>query len=776
VVDLVRRASAQVPVVVVLDDLHWADRETIQLLQHVVGATIAMPLLLIGTYRANEVGADHAVADLLGSLHREAGVERLALRGLDGDDVLALMEEIAGHQLADDALALRDELLAETDGNPFFLIEILRHLAETGAIAQRPDGRWSAAPGALSRGLPVSVREVVGRRVAALGETASRVLSVASVIGRDFDLALLAAATATDPDELIDTLDRASGAALVRPVAERADVYTFVHALIQHSLYGGLSAARRRRDHERIAEALETLPGSKARIGELARHWNEAVQPTSVEKAYQYAMAAGDEAGSRLAPTDAARWYTQALDLTDRLQGPEIARADTLLRLGSAQRLAGDAVFRETLLAAARLAHERRDPDRLSAATLANTRGFVSVVGEVDDERISMLQAALSYDSIAPATRARLLGQLSIETHYAPDVDTQALIGEALAITKDLDDDDARADALRAQHLYFVPTTLDARLATIAECEQLAAKSDAHGRLRMAMNLVPTLIQAARFDEAWDQLDRIRVAAEVLGDPSASWVAAWLTFIRRYAEGDLVGAEAQAAAALQLGMDAGEPDALTFYGAQLTAVRNLQGRTAEILDVLMQASEANPGIPALQAGIALALAINGDTDRVREILDEYCAAGLEDLFPESPLRLGSLGTLGGAAVRVGHIDTARALVPLLAPYRDQILFVGVSIGNPIRHVLAGCEMLLGHDETADAEFRDAVAFAERVAVPYWVSYAKLEWARLLATRECPDMAHARALLADAMGVAEAHGFAEFERAAELFDTMVDSTR
>ncbi len=177
----------------------------------------------------------------------------MSLEGLDDLELLTLMEFITGHEMDGAATAFRDELREETNGNPFFVTEILRHLVETGTIA---------ASELRSTGLPVSVREVVGRRVQRLGEDAERVLSIAAVIGRDFDLPLLARVVDLDEDRLLDVLDQATRAFVIGEVPATVDRYTFVHALIQRTLSDDLSAARRRRLHRRIAEELEALPGA----------------------------------------------------------------------------------------------------------------------------------------------------------------------------------------------------------------------------------------------------------------------------------------------------------------------------------------------------------------------------------------------------------------------------------------------------------------------------------------------------------------------------------
>src|SRR5262249_44485260 len=148
---------------------------------------------------------------------------------LSDSDVLALLEVIAGHEMIDEGIALRDALMAETAGNPFFVVEILRHLSQTGAIYQLNDGRWVASADLQAAGLPVSVREVIGPRVAALGADIERLLTCAAVIGRDFDLTVLAAVAGLDEDTVIDACDRAVAAAVLHSTAV-PNTYTFAHA------------------------------------------------------------------------------------------------------------------------------------------------------------------------------------------------------------------------------------------------------------------------------------------------------------------------------------------------------------------------------------------------------------------------------------------------------------------------------------------------------------------------------------------------------------------
>ncbi len=201
VVGLLVMVSQRQPVVLVLDDLQWADKASLQLLRHVIAAEQAMRVLVLGTYRDSELSRSHPFLDTLAALRRQRGVSRVELAGLDDTGVMTLMEATAGRGLDDAAVGLAHAVYRETDGNPFFVSEVLIHLAETGAISQDTRGRWVAQTSLEETALPDSVREVIGARVGRLGERAERVLAIAAVIGRDFDLDVLARATKTSEDE-----------------------------------------------------------------------------------------------------------------------------------------------------------------------------------------------------------------------------------------------------------------------------------------------------------------------------------------------------------------------------------------------------------------------------------------------------------------------------------------------------------------------------------------------------------------------------------------------
>ncbi len=253
VTGLLRAVADRGPLVLVLDDLQWADVASLQLLRHLLTASPSPTALVVGTYRDTDVARDHPLTPLLADLRRESNVVRCVVRGLDDRELLALMEGAAGYELPENGVALAHAVYHETDGNPFFTGELLRHLYETGAIAFDESGQYSLTIDLDEVGLPGSVREVVTRRVDRLGEDTVRVLSLAAVVGREFDLEVLAQIADVDEDTLLDQLEAATGAAIVAELASVPGRFRFEHALIQHTLYQELGTTRRQRVHQQVA-------------------------------------------------------------------------------------------------------------------------------------------------------------------------------------------------------------------------------------------------------------------------------------------------------------------------------------------------------------------------------------------------------------------------------------------------------------------------------------------------------------------------------------------
>jgi predicted ATPase len=257
--DLLRRVAEDRPVVLVLDDLHWAAPSTTALLRHLLRADPSTALCVLGTYRDTEVDRAHSLGAVLADIHRTTGVERLPLRGLDGGGVEDLVAAASGDELDDDGRALANALAERTNGNPFFANQVLRHLAETGVVVQE-GGRWTVSGSLEDVDLPEGVLDVVGRRLSGLSPAANQALAVAALCGLEFSARVLSAVPdAGPPDAVIDGLDEAVGARLL--VETGPGRFAFAHAIIRDALERELTMVRRRRLHRALGEGLLAVYG-----------------------------------------------------------------------------------------------------------------------------------------------------------------------------------------------------------------------------------------------------------------------------------------------------------------------------------------------------------------------------------------------------------------------------------------------------------------------------------------------------------------------------------
>ena len=395
--------SASSDVMIVLDDLHWADKPTLLLLLHVLRAGMEASgrarLFVLGTYRDTDIDRTHPLSAVLADLRRLPIVERHAIDGLTEAEVEEFIATAAGHELDDAIRALSEAVYAETEGNPFFVAEVLRHLVETGAVVRRDD-RWMVAdPGSLA--VPEGVRDVIGRRLSRLSAQANEVLSVGSVIGRDVEVELLSELSDMTESTLLDALDEAVEARLIDETG--ADRYRFSHALVRATLYEELSATRRRRQHRRVAEALEKLRPDD--VVALAYHYVEAgPEGGLMTRAVHYSLSAADQALSARALADAEARYTAVLKVLDDA-GIEESPARIALFAGWAN-ASETRVTPSTGLPCSRL--PAKDTPRVSrdcwcGPFCRNFQGLASVIGQVDDERVHWTEVALeALDTQAP--------------------------------------------------------------------------------------------------------------------------------------------------------------------------------------------------------------------------------------------------------------------------------------------------------------------------------------------------------------------------------------
>ena len=380
-----RAIAASRPLILVLDDLHWAEPSTSLLLGHLVRRAIP-GLAIVATVRRAEAG--QRPSTMLGDVGTSRQPKVIDLAGLDEPEVSAFVTLHVGHRPPP---ALAKQLCRTTDGNPFFLGALLAHLASTVSL-RTADGTWLDVDELAAAGVPDDIRGVIERRLAILPPAARRALDVAAVIGLAFDELTVRGASSTPLEESVDALDAAIAAGLVRET--RAGRFTFVHALVRQTVLDDLSQTRRARLHWRIAEQLEGAGYADRAASEIAHHYAAGVDVGDPDTVVRWTMAAADAAMTGTAFDEATGHLRTALAALDRMAPDLPRRYDILRSLGQAlNALADYRGSEEAWLAAADLARQLGDPDRLFATVVGY--GYVVRV-DGDDQLVRMLDDVLA--------------------------------------------------------------------------------------------------------------------------------------------------------------------------------------------------------------------------------------------------------------------------------------------------------------------------------------------------------------------------------------------
>jgi class 3 adenylate cyclase/tetratricopeptide (TPR) repeat protein len=770
--------SAEEPLLLVLDDLQWAAKPTLLLLRHLVRSPLTKRVLVLGTYRDTELGHHHPLVEVLADLRRQGATERISLVGLDSSRVAAFMEQAAGHAMGDEELALARAIHEETEGNPFFVREVLRHLAETGAIERR-EGRWGNRLPIEELGIPEGVRDVVGRRLSRLSETANRALQVAAVIGAEFEFPVIQAADDLDAEALVCSLEEAIAARLVIEGGQAR--YRFAHALVRDTIYGELSAARRVAMHRRVAEAIQSVHAASLddHLPALAHHWARASAPAAdTARAIDYSRRAGDRALAQLAHDEAAVYYRQALELLDVAAGGPVeeTRLELLISLGEALRRDGDPAHREILLEAVRLAQHLGDPERLARAALANSRGTFSAAGMADQDRVAAIEAALgAIGDRHDAMKARLLANLAVELTWVADLERRsALSGEAVSLARRLGDRDVLGSVLTARAIAIQdPSTVEERLQLTAEAVEIVERSQdptmrifGHRRRVDALMEIGDMAEAERHLRAQEQ-----VAGEGPQHPFLRFLVRSHRATKLLAAGQFEKAEAASRDALASGLEAGHGDAQVMFAVQLTSIRFEQGRSDDQIAVeLAAAADRLSGLPFLRAMLALMYCELDRLDEARIAFQILAESGLRRI-PRDNAWGPTMAIASIVCARLGDADQAAILYELLSPYDHLIASHPLAWYGAFALHLGALSTTLGRYNDAEGHFSSAADIHERIAAPGALARTRLEWARMLLNRRHPgDPERARELLDRALATAREIGQANVERRAVEFLT------
>ncbi|MEY2471923.1 MAG: hypothetical protein QOK28_1252 [Actinomycetota bacterium] len=754
--DLLRTIGAEDPVVVFLDDLHWADAATASLLRSLATSPEPARLLIVGTFRDAELAPDHPMAHALAAFRRVPCVERVHLDGLDATEVAELLTHWTGATPDAGTTELAEGLVAETDGNAFFVTEVIRHLDATGQLEDLSARGGLTGPLAL----PESVLEVLAERVGRLGTSAGEILGAAAVVGLEFDLAVVSGVTGTSDEKVLSVLHDATSAALVLEVRDAPGRFQFTHALVQHAILANLGPTREVGLHRRVAEFLEQAGGDRAAtVSKLARHWLHATRVSDTARARDSARSAGQAALDALAPGDAVAFFRQALLLHEQAPQSDVAtRIDLLTELGTAERLSGDPEHRETLLRACRLARREGDGARLAAAALANNVGTFSTYGGVDSERVEMLEAAVDVTS-DPHPRALLLATLANELTYSGNYPRRRQIADAALAAARATGDGVLV--VRVMNMIFyplwVPETLTERVALTEESRAIVATIDDPLVLFWSgISNYLNLVQAGRVVEADEILHETQPLADRLAQPALQWRSAHRIACRHLLGGNADAAEEFARRALDYGEQAGDAAAVVYFKSQTMCVHWIRG-TLEELGARIKGDAPRPSTAV--ASLALIFAESGRLDDVRGLLDREAANGFTNLARD-PAYVTSMALFAEGAVATEHREAGDLVYQLLAPFADQIGFDGVTTVGSLEHYVGALAGLLGRHDEAVARLERSAAIHEDIGAPFFEARSRLQLAHALVARaHDDDVARAEQELARAGVLAKRHGCA-----------------
>ena len=759
VTTLLRVLARDRTVVVALEDLHWADPASIALIGALVAPARLSRVLLLGTYRDDEVASpDHQLHADLAELATRA--RTLHLLGLDAEACAALLARDGGP----DAAALAADVQRRTGGNPFFVQQLMQ-LWETSG---------TAGP------VPAGVGAVVQRRVARLRAPVADSLQAASLLGLRFDPAVLAAVVGAfaegqgdgdgsvaagdvpDRDDVVAHLNEARSAGLV--TVDPSGGWHFVHDLVRETLLEVTPAAQRRRGHAAAARALQAAPASSGTVAatELAHHAVLAIPEIPEAEAVDLLLAAAADASGRLAAEEAAGHLLRALELA----GPgDRRRAAIRLALGGEQRRAGHlAASRATYGAVLDAAAAHEDSAAYARAALG-LHALGTLIHEGAEQHHPLLAEArrrLVADTQLPAPErdallARVLGAMVRSRVHQTELDRSGLdelSAEAVELARRSGDAPSLAFALLARHdAIWEPATAEARLELTAEMAR-AARAGADPEMELQALLLEFVARMELGDpDALPTIERYYELEGRLQLPRCRYVA----LSRRATVATLQGlfdeAERLTGEAHALGERLGEVDNMGVYCDQLWELATQRG-DATAVDALLARFKGDSHLRVIEMGGAL---LRNDRAEMSRLHKEFTDLGV--VWPRWARTIwwaleAELAVAGDDAVRCREVRSQ------LAPLRGRwaVLGGGVIVRGPVDHWLAVLDLELGDLDDAVARFEAARASAERLGARSWVVHARVGLAQALKRRGGPtDDVDAASVIAAATTEAAALG-------------------
>ncbi|HEX8976534.1 MAG TPA: AAA family ATPase [Solirubrobacteraceae bacterium] len=732
VTDLLDRLSDPRPVVLVVEDGHWADASTLLLLRHMARSAWTGRVLLFATFRDTEAEIPEPLSQTLADLRRADDVVRLRVGGLSPDEVTEFVERSTGSGAGAELPVVARTISELTGGNAFLVCELWRALIET-ALVEVSDGRLRLTGQITELVTPDSVREVVSQRLARLAPTTTELLELAAVAGSGFDLDLVRRASGLPEPVLVDALDEAVRSGIVEELARTRLAYRFTHELVRRAVHDRLTGVRQAELHLKMGEALEAAIGRSARaLPDLAYHFAAAAPLGEVRRAIDYNIRAARAATEALAFDEAADVLRTALELGIEDAGE---RAEVLLELGTVLHRAGKAFdAQDAFDSAAGIARRLGDAELLGRAAIGHEDASWRP-GTGGDTRL-LEEAAASLGDQPSELRVGLLGGLAraldMRGHHQRAVIVRS---SAIALARRLGDRAGLATVLTRSYWSRGSTPIDDILEMLGEAKALGEELGNPEIQAEAISwTVPAYVAVADIASARATISLLRELARITAQPFYSHVAEHYGAAIALGDGDLAAAEEMAARSEEAGRLLTGRDASGTYGVQMFSLRREQGRLAELAPVIRILAGRDRVRGAWPPGFVSLLVELGMEAEARRQLDRIVAEGLDRL--RESLWIASLTYVTDACAALGHEAAAALVYPELSSLAGTNVMIGhlVACYGSADRYLGMLATTLGEWERAEEHFERAIELNRRMGARTWLAHTEYEYARMLLRR------------------------------------------
>jgi DNA-binding CsgD family transcriptional regulator/tetratricopeptide (TPR) repeat protein len=757
VTDLLAGASREGPVLLVLEDVHWADTATLVLLRHLARRAWIGRVLVFATFRDTEADMPELLSQTLADLRRSDDVVRLRLGRLSGDEVNEFVTRAAQGRAGADLAEVAGTITDLTGGNAFLVCELWRALLETGAV-EVVGGVVALTRPAAELGTPESVREVVSERLARLGSPTTALLELAATVGTEFELEIVRRSSGLGEDEFVVALDEAIRSGIIEQLPSGRLAYRFTHELVRRAVYDRLTGARRARLHLRVGEAQEASPRRSTRaLADLAHHFVAAAPLGDARRAVQYSVLAARAAIAALAFEQAAALLGTALELGIESPGDQ---AEALLELGSAQHRAGKALEAlQTFRSAAEIARTLHDPNLLAGAAIGfEEAGWRPAI--FDPGAVSLLEEAIATVSDEdPELHVALLSGLARTLDHHGQYERAAIVrSSAIALARAHSDLPGLATVLVRSYWSRGMTPDEEVLDMLTEAKAIGEELGNTEIQAEAMTWrVPTFVALADMPSARGETAVLRDVAESTGQPFILHVAEQYGAAIALADGRLGAAEAMMQRSEEAGRLLTGRDASGTLGIQMFSLRREQGRLAQLAPVIRVLAggerEHGPWRPGL-ASLLVELGMEADARR------ELARVAGEGLAPfRQSLWVVALTYLTDACAALGDQTVAALVYPELAPLAGTNVMIAnlVACYGAADRYLGMLAATLGEWERAELHFEHAIELNRRMKARTWLAHTLYEYARMLLVARPDKPQRAAALLQESAELASEIG-------------------